>query len=366
MDLIESLADIRDKLKTRIYVACTGAGAGFQNHLWSLPGASSYLIGAAFPYAPEDTDEFLGFKPERYCSAETALDMAMGAYYRAYTPDGAPPIGIGLTASVASQKAHRGDHRVFAAWFSDQGHQVLGLTLPKREGEGPRLSDGKTADDLALIVLLHACNNSQSSRFQVECESAEERFFKRPYFRAVGTREGSPTPSKDLTLFPGAFNPPHEGHLGMADNFEREFGRKAAFAITYNPPHKEPLTVADMLKRAKLLRGRDRLFTKDDPLYIDKARAFPGASFLIGADAVERMYDAAWCEDPAVLSREFDSLGTWFYVAERKLADRYINIHTIICNPLYEGFPGQAIRGRWDISSSEIRALRNSLEKLDV
>lgn len=355
MDLIESLADIRDKLKTRIYVACTGAGAGFQNLLWRVPGASSYLIGGAFPYAPEETDAFLGFKPERYCSAETALDMAMEAYYRAYAPDGAPPIGIGLTASVASLKAHRGDHRVFAAWFSDQGHQVLGMTLPKNVGEDFRQQDGKDADDLAVIALLHACNNSSSTRFKVECESPETRFFKHPYFRFNGTREATPTPSKDLTLFPGAFNPPHEGHLGMASNCERQTGRKVTFAITYNPPHKDAITVADMLKRAKLLGGRDLLFTKDDPLYIDKARAFPGASFLIGADAVERMYDAAWCEDPATLTREFDSLGTWFYVAERKGADRFIRFHDIVCNPIYDGFPGQAIHGRWDISSTEVR-----------
>src|SRR6185436_5356447 len=95
----------------KVFVAATGAGAGIQASLWSVPGSSAFLAGATFPYAAHETERLLGFRPEKFCNEDAAVELAIAAYLRAReatfaeTP-GAPArsraIGLGLTASVAS------------------------------------------------------------------------------------------------------------------------------------------------------------------------------------------------------------------------------------------------------------------------
>src|SRR5690349_12615010 len=111
---LELGARLRDNHQ-RVFLACTGAGAGLQQRLWAPPGASEWLVGGLFPYATDETDLFLGFRPDSYCSERTALELAMSAFMRAAAPAIGSPVGIGITASVASLRAHKGDHRIFAA-----------------------------------------------------------------------------------------------------------------------------------------------------------------------------------------------------------------------------------------------------------
>ena len=293
----------------RLYIVSTGAGAGIQKTLWEVPGISSVLVGAEFPYAPEATDRFLGFKPKQYCSEDTAILFALEAYSRAFTIDGPQAIGIGLTASVASRVAHRGDHRVFIARADKTGVRLFSETLEKGVGSVARREDGDRCDDRALLTLLYP--DSGIPMIDVT-DRAMTLFMEHPYFLSNGQREQLPH-NAGLVLFPGAFNPPHESHKWLAKT------QYAIFHITTNPPHKPALNVIEMVERAKLLEGFDRMFTQDDPLYLDKARRFPGAKIIIGVDAFERMLDPKWGVEIKPLIKEFQTLGIRFLVADREV-----------------------------------------------
>ena len=372
MDTDRAIELIRDS-GARVYVACTGAGAGLQGLLWRLPGSSSFLVGASFPYAADATDEFLGFRPEKYCSPETALDLATEAFLRA----GAGPkaIGIGLTASVASHTAHRGDHRVHIAWLTARGAGAHDLVLEKGAGLERRTLDGEIADVAGLNAILDAlglemaslwCGLRPSGRTTRSARRSEQagatyvvsergalaraRFFRRPWFRADGTRAAAPETLK--AGFPGTFDPPHEGHAGMAGAFEDATGRAPTFWVTADPPHKGPATLGELLGRARALRSRDVLFTEGDPLYLDKARKYPGCSFVIGADALARLLDPKWGVDTAPLIAELRALGTRFYVAGRVANGDLLSLADIPDAPLDLCTP---LPGRWDVSSSELR-----------
>ena len=45
--------------------------------LLAIPGASRFLLEARVPYGTAALDEFLGARPEQYCSDRTARAMAM-------------------------------------------------------------------------------------------------------------------------------------------------------------------------------------------------------------------------------------------------------------------------------------------------
>ncbi len=356
-----------------IHLIATGGGAGLQQLLWEVPGSSAYLSGASFPYAQEEQEELLGFMPEHFCSEEAAIDLASAAYMKAYKFGGKKPVGLGITASVASEKIHRGEHRVFACIITEDQVRTCQYTLEKGAGHEVRLLDGETCDDIGFLLLAETlCLNEveythpdhpyQTKRAE---DKARARFFERPFFAANGRRLAT-MPPKHMALMPGAYNPPHEGHFGTAQNVMDEYGRTVVYEVTAEPPHKEALSVQLLLQRAKLLHGHDRLFTRKEPFYLDKARAFPGIPMVLGADAMVRMLDPKWGVDLEAMFKEFRKLDTKLLIAGRTIGDKFVTVDDIskdlrLQNPYVWGYAQSVmlpISGRFDISSTELRNKR--------
>lgn len=369
-----------NKLKTasiNLHVIATGGGAGLQQLLWAMPGSSAYLSGASFPYDTQEQIDLLGFEPESFCSEENAVDLASVAYMKAYKFGGKDPVGLGITASVASEKIHRGDHRIFVCVITNTGAQLYRLVLDKDVGEQHRKTDGKFCDELGFMSLLEAFDYEYDISFDgVEhkdaSEMVRERFFMRPFFGANGKRladipalafePGGPFGYEPYALMSGAFNPPHPGHLGVAKKVLRDYGKSVVFEITATPPagYKAQLNAQTLLQRAKLMQGHDTLFTEGLPLFIDKAFAFYGIPLVVGADAMSRMLDPQWGKSPKDLLEQFRSIGTHLYVADREMDGK---LHTRKTTgqslPFWEARLfnqlSSPVAGNWKFSSTEVR-----------
>lgn len=363
-------------LPPRVFVVATGAGAGIQASLWRVPGSSSFLVGAAFPYAPHETERFLGFRPTHFCGEDTAVELAIAAYLRGREAaladaSGGPKasvIGVGLTASVASLAPHRGDHRVFVASLGENGATVWSAQLPKGAGEVRRSIDGELADCLGLRAILGAAGIASDEELPpgVEVSSRQlseselrEMLYRRPVFGPGGSREAS-AGTRDLVLFPGSFDPCHDGHRMIVDAVERQGLRRVAYAVTADPVHKPALRAVDLLDRVASIRlGGGRapsiVLTERDPLFIDKARQFPGAGIALGIDALLRMLDSSWGPEVGEMLETFRRLGTTFYVVGRVVDGRWTTIDDA---PIPEVFRDlfKSVDGRHDVSSTELRA----------
>lgn len=344
-----------------LYLVATGAGSGVQDALWRVPGCSSFFRGASFPYAPEESAAFAGLTPEKFASVEFGYDLAAAAYMRALTSDPeVEPVGLAITASVASQREHRGDHRAHIICMTREEVLRTSFTLEKGHGDDARQKDGRIVDGRALSLLLGALGFGEHEPTWTADDEARRQFFKHPVFWPDGHREDEDCLDLAWPLFPGAFNPPHEGHDAIANTL-RGTDRvcEPVFAICSNPPHKEPLTIQDMLQRAKWLRHRVVYFSKDDPLYIDKAQQHPGTPLVIGVDALLRMLDPQWGQDPKAMFNEFYNLDTKFLVFGRQVGDRYVTAQeAIMLVPIDEKRRKKmfrAIDGRWDVSSTVLR-----------
>jgi len=358
-------ADELKKAGVSIHVICTGAGAGLQQRLWGVPGSSAYLSGCSFPYRQAETDKTLGFAPGSYCSEEAAIDLACVAYQRAFSFGGKKPIGLGLTASVASEREHRGDHRVHACIISDDKVVSVSNVLTKGVGANQRAADGHVCDAFGLGLILHVVRPDMQESF---CDigghydssaAALERFYAHPFFAKNGER--LPSLPDGVVLMPGAYNPPHIGHYNTADEVVKKASRPVVFHVTADGPHKAPLSLQDLLKRARMLRGHDRLFTRGDGLYLDKARRFPGTPIAMGADALQRMLDPMWGEKVLPMLYEFSQLKTRFYVSNRPVQGKVLTVSDVLresgigdhdlLSQLFHEVPGL-----WDVSSSQIRS----------
>ncbi len=363
-----------------LYVFATGAAAGLQQLAWAVPGASAFFAGASFPYSQEDTQRVLGFTPEAYVSQETALDLALAAYVRAWIP-GRSAIGVGLTCSVSSTQPHRGEHRIVAAVFTESVCSVMSAVIPKGQGAGQRLQDGAIADRVGLILVALALGESDaaslldfvsgqggSPEFVADAfPLARARLLSRPWFRADGHRAVlDELPPRKTVFLAGAFNPPHAAHFGAAqkavETLALRYGeyRDAVFSTTVNPPHKDALSVAEMLQRIRLMEGRDFVLTEDDPLFLDKARRFPGAHFIMGADALIRFLDPKWGQPVRGMLAEFETLQTKFLIPGRVVEGAYVQWEQVR-EQFSESLQGYEhlfipVDFRQDLSSSQIRA----------
>ena len=355
------------KAGVSVHVIATGAGAGLQQLLWEIPGSSAYLSGASFPYDQSETEELLGFKPtDSFCSEEMAIDLASAAYMKAYKFGGKKPIGLGLTASVASEKVHRGDHRYHVCLITDDKSETGHDTLNKGVGQSDRENDGYRIDSDCFLLLRRNIapdsNGANPPPTEDATAKARARFFAHPYFLPSGQRERTIADARKgrIALMPGAYNPPHEGHHGMAEAYEKLVYAHVVYNVCATPPHKDMLSVQDLLKRAKLLRGKDVLFSQGDPFYLDKARLYPNTPMLLGADAMVRLLDPKWGMEITPMLEEFDSLNTRFAIAGRTVNGKYTTVLDIIdsltldqrarFDHLFDEIPG-----KWDVSSTEIR-----------
>ena len=133
-------------------------------------------------------------------------------------------------------------------------------------------------------------------------------------------------------LVPGAFNPIHAGHWGLAEVGTRLTGLAAAFELSITNVDKPPLELDEVRRRLAQFAWRAPVWLVRAPTFAEKARLFPGAIFVIGADTAERVLAVRYYHHSAEeMSRALDDIrrqGCRFLVAGRMIADeRFAELH---------------------------------------
>ena len=357
------LLKFRDK-GYRLYVVATGVGASIQQRIWEVPGCSSFFQGASFPYSKEETDGFLGFVPNSYCSEETAIDLALAAYRRALSTDPnstTKAIGLAVTGVVTSLHPHKGEHRAHVCIVTDDGIWGDTIVFPKVSFEPDsydnwhkRSLDETRVTNFAMLLLCHL----DMGGWHNLTEKARKQLFAKPLF--MNGKRFDPQLLDDVTtiLFPGSFNPVHYGHRALVRQLQLTYNKEVVYSICSTPPHKFALTVQEMLRRGKLIGDNNPvLFTEGDALFLEKAKRFPNRTFVVGADTLIRLFDPIWGPTREELARGFQEIGTSFAVFGREIDGTWLSAREAINRvylPIGPGF--QPIEGRWDVSSSELRS----------
>ncbi|MDO5566632.1 MAG: hypothetical protein Q4G59_08240, partial [Planctomycetia bacterium] len=139
----------------KVVISLAGGGSRAIYDLLQIPGGSRTLLEAIVPYSPEAFDLFVGAKSEQYCSDEAARALAMAALNKAQrltSPDDFDHlVGIGVTASLATDRVKRGEHRVFLALQTSSFTLRVSLLLEK--GKRTRLEEEDLVADLILNLL---------------------------------------------------------------------------------------------------------------------------------------------------------------------------------------------------------------------
>lgn len=356
-------------------LALTGGGSQAASLLLSVPGGSRTILEVVIPYHEQSLADFLGRAPEQYCSEAAAVAMADRAYDRAswLTPRDAV-IGVGCTASLATDRPKKGDHRLHLAVRSAQTRTTLALTLAKG------LRDREGEEHIAALLLLNALAEAQGvvERLPIPWQPGEavqtatkavavalNDFLhgNRPFLCIDNTGQGCPDSSLPKVLLPGSFNPLHAGHWRMAAVARELTGVPVAFELSVANVDKPPLPGEEVRHRLRQFGQQADIWLTRAPRFVEKAALFPGVIFVVGADTAVRIIDPRYYEGGEAGMRDalerIANLGCRFLVAGRiDGAGRFVDCEQLAIPPEFAALftPIPETRFRCDLSSTSLRS----------
>ena len=390
---------------TRIVVALSGGGTLLLGDILTVPGGTQTLIEATVPYLRESLSNYIGRVPEQFCCSRTARSLAMTAFHQArkilrsetlrkqgyINPEQVSPktvdvsheisgisesaigrsfqfvepedldesdvlrhvIGIGCTASLATDQSKMGDHRIHVCVQTLQ--QTVQFSLRLQKEARTRWEEERLVADLILNAIetvrreaefhSHAMPPNFSGTGEVTCpafvESTAENY---PLYEQIPLNlkpgevvqgelaVGSPLLAnlffgklgavlwadneirhsiahKDIAspdspfnaraeftqaIFPGSFSPIHKGHLEMIDVAGKRLQCKTVLEMSIQNVNKPPLDYIGLKHRLALIREavpNQTVWLTQTPLFVHKAELFRETTFVVGADTLKRFAD---------------------------------------------------------------------------
>ena len=369
-ELIESL----HASERMVSLAIAGAGTQAVGWILGVAGASRTVLDIQVPYASSAVVEYIGFEPEQFVSAETACALARAAYFRAVDlrSGDSPVAGVACTATIATDRPKRGEHRCHVAVHHATGWAVSSLTLAK----GQRDRSGEDAVVSRLILNAIAEVAGIDSRvdpgllegervlgdgvdFIDPLEALSEGHVGHVVVGSDGTQTADGTFSGGV--LPGSFNPLHRGHTRLASAASATLGAPVAYEISITNVDKPPLKLEEIRHRVSKLAGRAEVVVTRAPVFYEKAEKLPGCTFVIGVDTMRRVVDPKYYGGSRgkmlAAIYEMRELGCSFLVAGRVDGDRFRTLSDVAVPVELEGMFREIPESefREDLSSTDLR-----------
>jgi len=283
-----------------------------------------------------------------------------------------------------SDRPRRGEHRFHIAFASSAG--IAHCTCVMAKGRRDRAAEEDLVSRAIVLWLARACAiaaPSPQSLIDADEHYAEtvvaagnsagdtiDQLLAGERDRVTVQPDGqmmlaAPQPS---VLFPGSFNPMHEGHVLLARVAQELRQQPLAFEISVTNVDKPPLAGETVRQRLAQFAWKSPVELTRAPTFLEKSRLFPRTTFVIGADTAERLFGRKYYGDDEARMHEaleeIASSGASFLVAVRIDAAGRVRALGDISVPrryadLFSEIPEH--RFRVDTSSSEIRARRRAV-----
>jgi len=166
--------------------------------------------------------------------------------------------------------------------------------------------------------------------------------------------------TKRLALFPGAFNPLHEGHRHLRECAEVYLQQRVCYEISIENVDKPPLAASEIERRLEQF-GNVPCWITRAATFLEKARVFPQAVFVVGADTIHRISSRKYYEGSSAKMHqaieEMKALRCSFLVFGREMAGTFYELPKLeivdAIREICDWVPESTFRH--DLSSSRLR-----------
>jgi|TARA_B100001094_G_C18161863_1_gene789810 nicotinic acid mononucleotide adenylyltransferase/nicotinamide mononucleotide (NMN) deamidase PncC len=363
--------DIVEKIHSspfKLVIVSSGGGTNAISSLLKVPGASNTILESHIPYSKESMNEFLNSKPDHYCSLDTCLSMAANAYKKSTKIDRQSKskhlLGIAITANLATTYKKKGDHKFFIVVQSHDYTKYLECYLEK--DIRTREMEEELITGCVINLLSESCGlkcdlpeiSEQIKIHQIDAEKSWKKLFNSQVGYISNIKN---TPE---LIFPGSFNPLHEGHIKMKELAEKKTGMHTTFEICAKNADKPPLTFYEIKRTIDQFQNDESWMLTSAGRFSEKAEMFPNSVFIIGADTLLRVFDEKFYKSHKDMMdhiQRFNDHNINFLVFGRKVNQKFISLDKIkipeIISARCTGFEETIFRD--DISSTELRLTKN-------
>ena len=371
----------------RFVFTTTGGGFSSYSYLMARPGASNTVLQLNGPYAQEATLKYIENPIESFASLDAANELAITSLKqcREIMTNSKKSIydlsclkncyGVGVSAALATNRWLKGEHRVHIVVTSDTSRFMFSVNLYKGSPPDPETPEkifrSRTEEDelcgkLVIFTIAYICkiitkeflfeslykdnflNEEDTFTFREDIfNNPIERLLKSTYHQ-FGTREETVNsvlcvPNQDKTftfivnsspknvvILPGSFNPLHQGHISSLINSCASNNSEGLFELCIVNADKPSLTSTEIERRLDQFKFPNRIpiVLTNSPLFVDKAKLFPGNSYAIGIDLVIRLINPKYTDgdEGRMIENIFGmtSKGTKFYVSSRTYGKAHI------------------------------------------
>lgn len=335
----------------------TGGGSLLLSELLTTAGASATVLEARVPYAQASLEEILGRAPEQACSDSTARAMAMAAFQRARRLGAAQPFGLACTASLATTRTKRGEHRAHVAVQTESATYAAQV-----EFDAGREEEERELLELLWHTLAEALELDLPVTPPARPVIAHTRAQEHWRSLILGEELAFATAEHDgRLLMPGAFNPLHHAHERMLEIAEQKTGLAGAYELSIVNVDKPFLDYTEIDTRLK--QFTKPVWVTRLPTFLEKARYFRGAHFVIGIDTLIRIVDPGYYGGLEARDRalaELAELSTRFVVFGRTLEKEFLCLSDLTLPVLFEHLCIEVSKEEFHepVSSTELRRQR--------
>ena len=276
----------------KLFITHVGGGDLLLNDIKSDFNASEFLIGSESPYSTEHIDDILGYKPKQYCTEEIARKFAIYSFQKAikYTDDIENCIGIGLTCIV--QKENERDRRLHKVYICkhefnkttmfvcDDFYEYLEF-VERLSERSIRLCEIGQIKYILWVLLVNQIDLND------KCWKNSQTI-TRKYFDIDNN-------CKNMLVFPGSFNPFHQGHQDCIDIAQQIFQNYQLFLeLSSHNRDKGFVDYFELYNRVK--NNNYNYLLSNAKTFVDKVKFIKEINpevgniiFMIGEDTLDRI-----------------------------------------------------------------------------